>query len=55
MYSYPNRIPLPHDEIQRIKLQMQSIEFDAILAVYDYQNIFIETKSILENSLAKYM
>ncbi len=54
MYSYPNRIPLPLQEIQRIKKQMLSIQFDTMHGFYDYQNIYSNAKLILENSLSKY-
>jgi hypothetical protein len=54
MYSYPNRIPLPVQEVQRIKKQISSIQFDTIFGFYDYQNIYINAKEILESSLSKY-
>ena len=54
MYSYPNRIPLPMHEIQRIEKQMEVIPFDSMHGFYDYQNIYADAKFILENSLAKY-
>jgi glyoxylase-like metal-dependent hydrolase (beta-lactamase superfamily II) len=54
MYSYPNRIPLPLDEIQRIKEQMLSIQFDTMHGFYDYQNIYSNAKRILDDSLAIY-
>ncbi len=55
MYSYPNRIPLPLHEIKRIEKQMMAIEFDTMLGFYDYQNIYLNAKEILENSMAKYV
>lgn len=54
MYSYPNRIPLPLQEIQRIKKQMLLLKFDTMHGFYDYQNIYSEAKLILEISLEKY-
>ncbi|MEP6595646.1 MAG: MBL fold metallo-hydrolase [Ginsengibacter sp.] len=54
MYSYSNRIPLPLAEIHRIKKQMLSLKFDTIFGFYDYQNIYLNAKEILENSMTKY-
>jgi hypothetical protein len=54
MYSYPNRIPLPVAEVQRIKKQMSSIRFDTIHGFYDYQNIYSNAKHLLEDSLNRY-
>lgn len=54
MYSYPNRIPLPLKEVQRIKMQMLNIQFDTIHGFYDYQNIYFNAKQIIEQSLDKY-
>ena len=55
MYSYPNRIPLPLQEVQRIKKQMLLLEFDTMYGFYDFQNIISNAKQILESSLAKYV
>ena len=55
MYSYPNRIPLPLHEIQRIKEQMLLLEFDTMHGFYDFQNVYLDAKLILENSLGRYV
>jgi len=55
MYSYPNRIPLPIHEVQRIKEQMLLLEFDTMYGFYDFQNVYQNAKSILGSSLAKYI
>lgn len=55
MYSYPNRIPLPIQEVNRINLQMQQLPFDTMHGFYDFQNIYGDAKLILENSLARYV
>ncbi len=55
MYSYPNRIPLPLHEIQRIKEQMHLLQFDTIHGWNDSQSIYSDAKLILESSLAKYV
>ena len=55
MYSYPNRIPLPLHEIERIKKQMRLLDFDTMHGFYDYQNIYTNAKEILQFSLEKYV
>jgi len=55
MYSYPNRIPLPLHEVQRIKKQMLQLQFDTMHGFYDFQNIYSNAKEILESSMAKYV
>ncbi len=54
MHSYPNKIPLALGEVQRIKEQMQPLEFDTIYAWIDSQSIESNAKEILETSLARY-
>lgn len=54
MYSYPNRIPLPIQEVQRIKKQILNIQFDTIHGFYDYQNIYSNARHIIRESLDKY-
>jgi len=54
MYSYPNRIPLPLQEVRRIEKQMSQLEFDTMFGFYDYQNVYPDAKKILVDSLAKY-
>jgi hypothetical protein len=54
MYSYPNRIPLPLQEIQRIKNVMATIPFDTMYGFYDYQNLEGHAKTIMDNSLNRY-
>lgn len=55
MYSYPNRIPLPIREVERIKDQMRNLRFDSIHGFYDYQNIYSDAKQLLDSSLARYI
>lgn len=54
MHSYPNRIPLPVHEVQRIKKQMLPLQFDAMHGFLDFQNIYSNAKEILVHSLEKY-
>jgi hypothetical protein len=55
MYSYPNKIPLPIEEVRRIKEHMNQIEFDSLLGFYDFQNVYGNAKQILYDSLNKYV
>lgn len=55
MYSYPNRIPLPLQEVQRIKNQMLQLPFDSMHGFYEFQDIYLNAKEILEISLGKYV
>ncbi len=54
MYSYPNRIPLPLEEVERIKDQVLQLDFDTMHGFYDYQNIYLNAKEVLKNSLERY-
>jgi hypothetical protein len=55
MYSYPNRIPLPLHEMHRLKKQMSGIPFDTMYGYADFQNIYLNAKELLENSMEKYV
>ena len=55
MYSYPNRIPLPMQEVQRIKDQMLQLPFDSMHGFYEFQDIYSNAKEILGTSLARYV
>jgi glyoxylase-like metal-dependent hydrolase (beta-lactamase superfamily II) len=55
MHSYPNRIPLPVKEIERIRHELGGLEFDTIYGWNDSQNIYSDAREIVENSLAKYV
>jgi len=55
MHSYPNKIPLPLEEIRRIKERMRDLHFDTLHSWIDSQSIYSDAKMILENSLAKYV
>jgi glyoxylase-like metal-dependent hydrolase (beta-lactamase superfamily II) len=55
MYSYPNRIPLPLAEMERLKKQMDPISFDTMYGYADILNIYLNAKELFENSMAKYI
>jgi hypothetical protein len=54
-YSYPNKIPLPHAEIERIKERFDTISFDALYGIYSDQVLLQDVKEILNKSLERYL
>lgn len=54
MYSYPNQIPLPLNEIKRIKGRLERLKFDAVYGFYSYQNLTENTRQILDRSIYRY-
>jgi len=54
MFSYPNKIPLPLKEAERIKNQLEDIEFDTLYGAFDFQNLSKNVRTILNNSMKKY-
>jgi hypothetical protein len=55
MHSYPNKIPLPLNEIKRIREQVQPLHFDTIYGWNESQSIVLDAKGIVDKSLAKYV
>lgn len=55
MYSYPNRIPLAIEETRRIKDLMMDLEFDTMHGFYADQNVYLDAKVILEDSMNRYI
>jgi glyoxylase-like metal-dependent hydrolase (beta-lactamase superfamily II) len=55
MYSYPNRIPLPIQEVARIKKRFESITFDTLYGFYSDQNLSENVKEILKASMERYL
>ncbi len=55
MYSYPNRIPLPLKEMERIRKRLATIPFDILYGFYSDQNLHENVKQLVEKSLAKYV
>jgi hypothetical protein len=54
MHSYPNQIPLPLSEMERIKNQVQSIEFDTMHGAFAFQDLSAGVKEIFSNSMKRY-
>lgn len=55
MYSYPNKIPLPLQEVGRIRASMEPIMFDSMFGFYDFQNVYENARDILLASLGRYV
>ena len=55
MYSYPNRIPLPVEEVRRIRGRLEGIPFDALYGFYPDQNLSRGVKALLEASFERYL
>ena len=51
MYSYPNQIPLPFSEIERIRLLLEKYQFDTLYGAFSFQNLTSDVKNILEKSM----
>jgi len=54
MYSYPNHIPLPLKEINRIGDIIMQLNFDNMYGAFEWQNIESGAKELFENSIRKY-
>jgi hypothetical protein len=51
--SYPNRIPLPSAEMQRVKKRFDEIPFDSFYGYIDTQNLNENVKEIFEESMRR--
>lgn len=51
MYSYPNVIPLPRNEIQRIWQLLQKYKFDKMYGAFSFQNLTHKVQNILKRSM----
>jgi|SRR5690625_45445 len=54
MYSYPNNIPLPLNEIKRIQLRLEELNFDSLYGAFSHQNLTENVREILNRSLERY-
>jgi glyoxylase-like metal-dependent hydrolase (beta-lactamase superfamily II) len=55
MYSYPNRMPLPHGEVQRIKKLVEVIRFDVLYSFMRDLNLTGNVKDIFNRSMERYL
>jgi glyoxylase-like metal-dependent hydrolase (beta-lactamase superfamily II) len=53
MYSYPNYIPLPADELKRVISRVQQTDFDAIYGGFEWQNMLSDAKNIFNASVER--
>lgn len=54
MYSYPNRIPLPLHEVERIRKRFETIPFDTLYSFLTYQDLTKNAREVLEDSFRRY-
>lgn len=54
MYSYPNNIPLPLSEVERIKSRLNELEFDTLYGAFKHQNLAKDVSKILKHSINQY-
>lgn len=52
--SYPNRIPLSHKEMLRVRKRFDSIPFDSFYGYIKTQNLHENVKPVFERSMEKY-
>ena len=55
MYSYPNLIPLPASEIQRIVAALEPFEFDRIYGAWWGRVVAEEGKGVVKRSAERYL
>lgn len=55
MYSYPNHIPLPADEVRRIVETVQPLAFDAIYGAWWGRNVVVDAKGAVSRSAERYV
>jgi len=54
VHSSPNRMPLPLNEMKRVKKRFDSISFDSFYGYQRIQNLSENVKGILEMSISRY-
>lgn len=54
MYSYPNRVPLPHREVQRISDLVSKISFDALYSFMKDLDLTENVNEIFKKSMERY-
>lgn len=55
MYSYPNRMPLPQDEVRRIKKQVEEIPFDTLYSFMRDLDLTANVREIFARSMKRYL
>jgi hypothetical protein len=54
MYSYPNQIPLPANELKKTIGKVSEQEFDTIYGAFDWQNLPGNAGEIFKSSVERY-
>ncbi|MES1160649.1 MAG: MBL fold metallo-hydrolase [Bacteroidota bacterium] len=54
-YSYPNRMPLPRKEVERISARLETISFDTLYSFYKHLTITNNVREILKRSMERYL
>jgi hypothetical protein len=54
MYSYPNHIPLPLKEINRIRDAVMQLNFEGMYGAFEWQNVESGAKELFEHSVNRY-
>lgn len=54
MYSYPNNIPLPLSEIERMRNRLKELDFDTLYGSFYHQDLTENVRTILDDSIARY-
>lgn len=56
MWSYPNYVPLPHDEVRRLSARFDALEFDAIhSAFWERGDILTGAKAAIARSVKRHI
>jgi hypothetical protein len=53
-WSFPNRMPLPLEELKKVKNRFDTIPFDTFYGYQKIQNLETDVKNIFKNSMARY-
>lgn len=53
-WSYPNKIPLPRKEMERIQKRMEEISFDEFYGYVKTQNLLQDVKQVFRQSMERY-
>lgn len=54
MYSYPNVIPLPENELTEVIRRVEQIEFDSIYGGFEWQNLTQIAREVFKSSIERY-
>jgi glyoxylase-like metal-dependent hydrolase (beta-lactamase superfamily II) len=53
MWSYPNYVPLPAVDVQRIGRRLKQLDFDAVYSAFWEQDIEQDARAVVERSVAR--